>query len=183
MRIVSVIVAVVFSGAIAGAQAPLTSPYRPQAQTGLRGLNDQEIRELQAGTGMGLARAAELNSYPGPRHVLDAVAAGTLAASSEQIERVREIFDSMKREAVRVGARVLAEETRLEAGFRAVTITEADLRSRVARIAVLQGELRSIHLAAHLATRAILSDVQIARYNELRGYTESPREHEHPRPH
>jgi hypothetical protein len=46
------------------------------------------------------------------------------------------------------------------------------------RIAALQGELRAIHLAAHLTTRAILSESQIIRYNELRGYTESTIKHQ-----
>jgi len=155
----------------AGAEEPLSSPYRQQAETGLRGLSENEIADLQAGKGMGLARAAELNSYPGPRHVLDAVAAGKLAATAEQVERVQRVFDAMKAAAQRVGARIVAEEQGLEAAFRARTITEAELRSRVDRIAALQGQLRTLHLGAHLATRAILSESQIARYDELRGYT------------
>ncbi len=44
------------------------------------------------------------------------------------------------------------------------------------RIATLQGELRAIHLRAHLATRAIRSAAQVARYDELRGYTAAPPE-------
>ena len=127
---------------------------------------------------MGLARAAELNSYPGPRHVLDAIAAGKLAASREQLERIQRVFDGMNRDAVRLGTRILDEEQQLEAEFRAATMTESALHSRVARIAVLQGELRTIHLAAHLMTRAILSESQITRYNEVRGYRGSPGTHE-----
>ena len=37
---------------------------------------------------MGLARAVELNGYPGPRHVLDAVQADELQAIFEQVQRV-----------------------------------------------------------------------------------------------
>jgi predicted outer membrane protein len=160
------------------AQDQLTSPYRQQADKGLRGLDEKEIADLKAGAGMRLARAAELNSYPGPRHVLDAIEAGKLTASPEQRERVQEVFKGMNRDAVRVGAQILDEEQRLETGFRTATMTESDLHSRVARIAALQGELRTIHLAAHLMTRAILSESQIARYNELRGYTGgSPHHH------
>ena len=36
----------------------------------IRGLSEQEIDDLTNGRGMGLARAAELNGYPGPLHVL-----------------------------------------------------------------------------------------------------------------
>lgn len=178
MRISTAIAIVLLFAVPALAQDPLTSPYRQQAEQGLRGLDEKEIAELKAGAGMRLARAAELNSYPGPRHVLDAIEAGKLTASSEQRERVQQVFNGMNRDAVRLGAQILDEEQRLETGFRMATMTEADLHSRVARIAALQGELRTIHLAAHLMTRAILSESQIARYNELRGYTGSAIKHQ-----
>jgi hypothetical protein len=160
------------------AQDPLNSPYRRQAETGLRGLDEKEIADLKAGTGMGLARAAELNSYPGPRHVIDAIEQGRLPASRDERERIQQVFNTMNGNAVSVGAKILAEEQQLEAGFRSATIAEPELHSRVARIAALQGELRAIHLSAHLATRRILSDTQIARYNELRGYTASQEKHD-----
>lgn len=182
MRTLPSLALLLLVGTSAAGQEPLTSPYRHQAQSGLRGLDESETAELRAGTGMGLARAAELNGYPGPRHVLDAVEAGRFEASADQVRRVRQIFDGMKSDAQRVDAQILAEEDRLEAGFRSATITEADLRSRVLRIAGLQGELRAIHLRAHLATRAILSGAQVARYNELRGYTTDRPDHQG-RPH
>src|SRR5262247_2896123 len=78
------------------AAEPLTSPYRREAQSGVRGLTEQEIADLRAGVGMGLARAAELNSYPGPRHVLEAVDAGQLQASPDQVAQIRRIFDEMR---------------------------------------------------------------------------------------
>lgn len=68
-----------------GAQATLRSPYRGQEAGTLRGLSSEEIKELREGRGMGLARAAELNGYPGPRHVLDAADAGKLSLSGEQL--------------------------------------------------------------------------------------------------
>ena len=61
----------------------LTSPYRDQAATAIRALTQKEIEDLRIGRGMGLARAAELNSYPGPRHVLDAAQAGQLHLTPE----------------------------------------------------------------------------------------------------
>src|SRR5215472_13814237 len=172
MRTVVVLAIALGLGAPALAEDMLTSPYRQQAAAGLRGLSESEISELRAGAGMGLARAAELNGYPGPRHVLDAVAAGKLTVSADQRQRIQQVFNEMEREAQRVGGRILEEERQLEAGFSAASMTANDLRSRVTRIAALRGDLRTIHLSAHLATRAILSEAQIARYNELRGYTE-----------
>lgn len=174
MRTLATFALVLLIAAAPGAQDRLTSPYRHQVEKGLRGLDESEIAGLRDGAGMTLARAAELNSYPGPRHVLDAVDAGQLRASPEQIQGVGRIFDDMKREAQRVGARIIEEEEGLESAFRGGAIAEGDLRARVARIAALQGELRTIHLRAHVATRALLSDAQVARYNEIRGYTGGP---------
>jgi hypothetical protein len=44
----------------------------------------------------------------------------------------------------------------------------------VSEIARLYGELRFIHLAAHLSTRAILTADQVATYDRLRGYSSGP---------
>jgi hypothetical protein len=183
MRMILVISAVLtatilFVQAVPG-QDRLTSPYRANPLGGVRGISTEEVTALREGNGMGLARAAELNSYPGPRHVLAAVEAGQLQATLEQVERTTAIYATMRRDAQQVGAQILGEEASLESAFRSGTISEPDLTSRVARIAELQGELRSIHLAAHLATRAILTDEQVQKYNAIRGYAAEPTGHQH----
>jgi len=43
---------------------------------------------------MGLAKAAELNHYPGPRHVLDL--ASELKLSEEQRLRIEQIYNTMQ---------------------------------------------------------------------------------------
>ena len=151
------------------------SPSRDQYASGARGLSAQELDDLVAGRGMGLARAAELNGYPGPRHVLAAAADPQLALTQDQRVRVQRVVDAMEQEARQLGARVIAEEQALEAAFRTGTITEAELATRVDHLAAVQGALRQVHLRAHLATRAVLTEAQVTRYNELRGYaTASP---------
>jgi hypothetical protein len=169
MRVVIALVALAIASP-AVAQPDPVSPYRHDRAEGARGLSTPEIDDLRAGRGMGLARAAELNGYPGPRHVLDAAAAGQLSVTAQQVAEVRRVFEAMERNAQRLGARVIAEEQALEAAFRGGAITEADLAERVRSLAVVQGELRQVHLRAHLATRALLTETQVARYNELRGY-------------
>jgi hypothetical protein len=166
-------------------QPTLASPYRDQQFTRLRGMTDREANDLREGRGMGLARAAELNGYPGPRHVLDAVEAGHLTLSSEQVAVVRRLFDQMSREARRLGAALLDEERALETAFGRGTVTEAEMRDRVRRIAVLLGEVRAVHLQAHLATRALMSEAQIRRYQQIRGYAdnEAPAHRGRSRPH
>src|SRR5215470_1921515 len=181
MRIVpaSAVLLTLFLAMPVAGQDRLTSPYRGEPSSPITGLTADEVSALRDGSGMGLARAAELNSYPGPRHVLDAVRDGRLQATADQVRHTAVIFDSMRQEAQQVGAQILAEEAGLEAAFKAGTITETDLRARVARIAGLQGKLRSIHLAAHLATRAVLSEEQVRQYNVLRGYAAGSTGHEH----
>ena len=44
----------------------------PERQTQeIKSLTAQEIDDLRNGRGMGFAMAAELNSYPGPAHILE----------------------------------------------------------------------------------------------------------------
>src|SRR5262249_3082774 len=90
-----VLVCLLATATLAGAQGQLLSPYREQQSTAVRGLSPGEIDDLRAGRGMGLARPAELNGYPGPRHVLDAAAAGHMPMTPEQHTAVQQIFDAM----------------------------------------------------------------------------------------
>jgi hypothetical protein len=131
---------------------------------------------------MGRARAAELNGYPGPRHVLDAAQAGQLALTPAQARTAQKIFDGMLREAQRVGDQILREEQSLEGEFRAGRITKPELRARTIRIGALEGELRAVHLRAHIEMRAELSESEIQQYNVLRGYGQpTEQQHQHPR--
>jgi hypothetical protein len=45
-------------------------PYAGQQARSIKALSDEEIAALRKGEGMGMAKAAELNGYPGPVHVL-----------------------------------------------------------------------------------------------------------------
>ena len=47
------------------------SPYAGEESRAIKSLSASEIQALRQGHGMGYAKAAELNHYPGPRHVLD----------------------------------------------------------------------------------------------------------------
>src|SRR4029079_2796548 len=43
-------------------------PYAGQQARGVKALSDEEVSGYLAGAGMGFAKAAELNGYPGPMH-------------------------------------------------------------------------------------------------------------------
>ena len=51
-----------------------TSPYAGQQARDIKALSPDEIQGYLTGQGMGLAKAAELNGYPGPLHVLELAA-------------------------------------------------------------------------------------------------------------
>jgi hypothetical protein len=170
MRAFHALVLAAFVTTPVAAQQALISPYRELQTSEIRGLSEKEIGELREGLGMGLARAAELNGYPGPRHLLDAVEAGQVHLTSEQLQAVKQLFGSMSAEAKRLGDVILKEEQALELAFRQGSITEPDLQRRVAQIGQHQAELRLVHLRTHLETRKLLADHQIERYNQLRGY-------------
>jgi hypothetical protein len=97
------------------------------------------------------------------------------------VRTAQRLFDGMAREARRLGDLILREERSLEAEFRAGGISETNLHARALRIAALEGELRAVHLRAHIEMRAALSGPEIQQYNSLRGYVEAP-EHQH-KPH
>jgi Spy/CpxP family protein refolding chaperone len=121
---------------------------------------------------MGLARAAELNHYPGPKHVL--AHAGELQLTPDQRSRTQEAFDRMHADAVALGSKLVDAERELDALFSGGKADRAKLGELVSRVATLQGEVRLAHLSAHLAMRDILTPAQIAQYDRLRGYTDPP---------
>ena len=144
------------------------SPYAGQEARALKALSEEEIAAYRSGAGMALARVAELNHYPGPRHVLD-LAAG-LGLTDAQRAAVEEQFGAMQSEAVRLGAEILAREADLEAMFAGGTAVPDRATALMEEIGHLNGRLRAVHVRAHIATRALLTDDQTAAYDRLRGY-------------
>src|ERR1700730_17239525 len=139
-----------------------TLPYAGMQNRGLKALSEQQIEDLRAGRGMGLAMAAELNSYPGPAHVLELASA--LNLSEDQRDRTRALYGEMRDTAVPLGNEVLAKEGELDEAFASGRIDDAALRRILTDIGRLQGELRYTHLKYHLAMRDLLSLEQIAAY-------------------
>jgi Spy/CpxP family protein refolding chaperone len=144
------------------------SPYAGQEGRAIKALSADEVQAYLSGDGMGFAKAAELNHYPGPRHVLDL--ADKLQLSNEQRSRTQAIFNKMKAEAVNLGQQIVEKEKLLDAEFAGGSISDAELKPRLAEIAELQGKIRATHLQAHLAQRQLLTADQIKSYDALRGY-------------
>ncbi len=91
------------------------TPYAGMQTRPIKALSEQQIADLGAGRGMGLALAAELNGYPGPSHVLEL--ADKLELSAEQRASMQRLFDSMKAEAMPLGAKLIEQEAELDKQF------------------------------------------------------------------
>jgi hypothetical protein len=159
------------SAAILLASAAATyaqTPYAGMQARPVKALSGQQIADLSAGRGMGLALAAELNGYPGPAHVLEL--ADKLSLSADQRASIQGLFDSMKAEAVPLGSKLIEQETDLDKQFAGHTVTPDSLKASTAAVAATQGTLRETHLKYHLSTAVVLSPGQMQRYAELRGY-------------
>jgi len=153
---------------ISAAAANAQTPYAGMQTRSIKALSEQQVADLSAGRGMGLALAAELNGYPGPVHVLELV--DKLNLSADQRASVQRLFDSMKAEALPLGAKLLEQEADLDKQFATHTVTPDSLKASTAAVAATQGALRETHLKYHLSMVAVLSPGQKQRYAELRGY-------------
>jgi hypothetical protein len=153
------------------------TPYAGMQTRSIKALSEQQIADLGAGRGMGLALAAELNGYPGPAHVLEL--ADRLDLSAAQRTSIQGLFDSMKAEALPLGSKLIEQEADLDKQFASRTVTPESLKASTTAVAVTQGELRETHLKYHLSTVAVLSPSQMQRYAELRGYGDQPMHRHH----
>jgi len=153
---------------LVGSSALAASPYAGEQGRDIKALSAQEIDGYLAGQGLGFAKAAELNGYAGPKHVLEM--ASELALSEEQRARTQALFDSMQAKAVALGRQLVDEERKLDRLFANAAVTPASLEESVKRIGSLQAEVRAAHLEAHLEQAKILTADQRAHYLQLRGY-------------
>lgn len=154
-------------------ESVISSPYIGQETRHIKALSLEDIDGLLAGAGTpfgGMAKPAELNGYPGPRHVLDAVEAGELEATFQQLEQIEALYESMHSDAIEIGKEIIELETRVDNAFARGTITNELLPNMILESGRLYGRLRLIHLETHLSMVEILTPQQVEQYNRLRGY-------------
>jgi Spy/CpxP family protein refolding chaperone len=144
-------------------------PYAGQQTRAIKALSDQEVSDYVEGRGMGSSKAAELNHYPGPAHVL--ADSSRLALTDRQRIDTQSVFDTMSAVAKSSGAAIVAKEAELDALYASGQAAPGSIKELVTELSRLQAEFRYAHLNAHLAMRTILTPEQIARYDEMRGYT------------
>jgi hypothetical protein len=176
MRVICIIAITAIAVPLVGLAA---SPYAGQQSRSIKALSEQEVADYLSGKGMGFAKAAELNGYPGPAHVLEL--ANELALSPAQKSGTEQVFERMQQRARELGAKLVEEERRLDASFAAKKVSRESLATAMQSIATIQSAIRAAHLQAHLDEAQILTENQKAQYAHLRGYADahSPTQHTH----
>jgi len=152
------------------------SQYSGQESREIKALTTQEVEGYLNGMGMGLAKVAELNQYPGPKHVLEL--ADQLELSEQQREETEALYNQMKEKAVDKGETYIAKERELNQLFESDEVSSLMVDSLLVEIGKIKGSLRAVHVTTHIDMRDILTSEQIMKYDELRGYGEDNSAHD-----
>ncbi len=156
------------------------SPYAGEELRSIKSLTSQEIESLRSGGGMGFAKLAELNHYPGPKHILEL--AGDLDLTSTQVAETNALFEEMQLNAVVLGEKLLKAEMALDQDFSEGVVSSESLEIALLRIGTISAQLRYVHLEAHIRQRRLLTTDQISKYDESRGYGSASHDHHvHPK--
>lgn len=185
MRLLAPLVVLLFAGCVIEPDAPIgdtasplpaneptpAAPYAGLQAREIKALSAEEVEGYRKGAGLGYAKPAELNSYPGPLHALEM--SERLQLTDEQRAELDRLRAQMLSDVVPLGEQYLVIEGEIEQRFRDETMTPEALSSLLAESAKIESQIRYEHLAAHLATKALLTRHQVALYDEARGYGEA----------
>jgi uncharacterized membrane protein len=138
------------------------SPYRGEEDRAIKSLSADEVAGYLEGRGLGYAKPAELNGYPGPSHVLEL--AGPLALTPGQRMATEALLREHKQEVRELGQRYVQAERRLDDLFAKRAVDPGTLAAALAESADLQRRIRESHLGAHLRQTALLTPAQVADY-------------------
>src|SRR5690606_4329345 len=148
MRYEVTVALLAFALLVGFASASEEPSYAGQELRSIKSLSEQEIESLRRGEGMGFAKLAELNHFPGPRHVLDL--SRELDLSPRQLADTQALYDEMLESARSLGAGIVEAESELDRRFELGSITAESLETALRAIGRLRAELRYVHLQAHL---------------------------------
>lgn len=144
------------------------SPYAGQQGRAVTALSADDQNALAAGQGWGLAKAAELNGVPGPKHLLEL--AKEIKLSPQQVASLEQLYAEMRTKAIALGKDYVAAERALDDYFRSGKYSDATLREKVDQAQQALANLRFHHLSYHHRTLAVVTPAQVQKYNQLRGY-------------
>lgn len=118
------------------------------------------------GRGFGMAFVADQNGYPGPMHVVELK--DRLKLTADQEAKAQALMHAMFSESKPKSARLLELEAKLRRLFADRTADVTAVRATVAEVERARGEVRLVHLLAHLKTRELLTEDQRRIYHEAR---------------
>ena len=153
---------------VGGSAIAQASGYVDQQDRALKAYSAAEVSDLRAGKGMGFAKTAELNGYPGPSHVLQH--ADALGLSADQRSATEQLMTAHRARAQGLGEALLQAEAALEAAFANRTVSAEELERLTLAVGREQALLRAEHLRTHLAQTQLLNAAQIEQYSALQGY-------------
>ena len=119
-------------GIITGSEHEYKSKYIGQERREIKSLSNDDIKELRSGAGWGLAKAAELNGLPGPKHILEMKKEIELTA--EQEKTVVALYNDMHTEAIALGNQFIEYERELNNRFAERKIDEKVLGKLLTKI-------------------------------------------------
>ena len=90
--------------------------------------------------------------------------------SAEQTRKTAEPKDAVTMQARRIGELIVTSERELDALFSTGRADKKSVAAIINAIGRLQGQLRFVHLKAHLDESKLLSSEQIALYAQLSGH-------------
>lgn len=151
------------------------SPYAGQQNREIKALSAKEIKGFREGHGMGLAKVAELNNYPGPKHIMEL--SGQLELTEEQEKKVTQVFRTMKSRAQSLGNRLIKKEKQLDEMFANEHTSKSKVKGILQEIGKLKADIRFAHIQAHLEMKSVLTPEQIKKYDNLRGYGKAGNNH------
>ena len=152
------------------------SPYSGLETRDIKSLSDTDIENLLSGAGMGYALAAELNGFPGPKHVLEL--ADELELTDDQRRQTETLFAEMQNDAQAFGRELIKLEQELDQAFAEAQIDGGLVQAMTLKIGAMEGMLRASHLKAHIKMTSMLTTHQRHRYQELRGYDSNQMDHQ-----
>lgn len=163
------------------AQPAPAEPAKPRAEDATRtrlakmnvkAITPEELEGFLYGKSMEQARAADLNRFPSPEHVVEL--ADKLGLSKQQRERTQQVLDESQAQAARLGYMLVDKEKELDRLFATGLVTREKLFALLHEIAHMRADIRGQHLEANMAQRLILTPPQLERYMQLRGLAPSP---------
>jgi hypothetical protein len=150
-----------FISANAQSSADTTAKHSP-----LKTLSNEQYNALLNGDDLyGMSLSAELNHYPLPDKVIKFKQEMDL--SPIQITKISAIAKELHRKKLEMGLIIINNEKTLDSIFKYNRLDNGSLIYYANRYGLYQGELRNAILQACLATRSLLSQQQVNRFEAL----------------